>query len=328
MNAEEFESVKKCLRNEIETMKQNNRNLEKRIEEMKMNLVKMEDLNNNLKSEIIKSKELNERLITIESQGPESKSDSSLELIKNLEELMKVNQALKDRNDELEINMLNIPLQKSSQKSVEEEKSTKRKNDFRNESPKMSPKSKWSRKSSFLEADETIASLSDECDEILSLSDVDLHGSDLEEELDHVKIEIMKMISEKKQQQGAGSKETESVKKVQARVIQLEHENKKLRQTIEDLQPGMKKMHPHLKNQHLDVSVGEKSAPARIPDILVEQMPCIDRSSPDGQEREEETQHICSGKEDSSISSNRIKELESKIADREQASCKLLEEKK
>lgn len=322
MNTEDFESVKKCLRTEIETLKQNNRNLENKIEEMKVNLVKMEDLNNNLKSEIIKSKELNERLITIESFGPGSESDSSLELIKNLEELMKVNQALKDRNDELEINMLNIPLQKSSAKSVEEEKSTKRKNDFRNESPKMSPKSKWSRKSSFLEADETINSFSDECDEILSLSDVDLHGSDLEEELDHVKIEIMKMISEKKQQQGG--KDTDNIKKIQARVVQLEHENKKLRQTIQDLQPGMK-IHHH-KNQHLDVSVGEKSV--RIPDILVEQMPCIDRSSPDGQEREEENQHICSGKEDSSVSMKRIKVLELKNSDLEQSSCKLLEEKK
>lgn len=322
MNTEDFESVKKCLRTEIETLKQNNRNLENKIEEMKVNLAKMEDLNNNLKSEIIKSKELNERLITIESFGPGSESDSSLELIKNLEELMKVNQALKDRNDELEINMLNIPLQKSSAMSVEEEKSTKRKNDFRNESPKMSPKSKWSRKSSFLEADETINSFSDECDEILSLSDVDLHGSDLEEELDHVKIEIMKMISEKKQQQGG--KDTDNVKKIQARVVQLEHENKKLRQTIQDLQPGMK-IHHH-KNQHLDVSVGEKSV--RIPDILVEQMPCIDRSSPDGQEREEENQHICSGKEDSSVSMKRIKVLELKNSDLEQSSCKLLEEKK
>lgn len=322
MNTEDFESVKKCLRTEIETLKQNNRNLENKIEEMKVNLAKMEDLNNNLKSEIIKSKELNERLITIESFGPGSESDSSLELIKNLEELMKVNQALKDRNDELEINMLNIPLQKSSAMSVEEEKSTKRKNDFRNESPKMSPKSKWSRKSSFLEADETINSFSDECDEILSLSDVDLHGSDLEEELDHVKIEIMKMISEKKQQQGG--KDTDNIKKIQARVVQLEHENKKLRQTIQDLQPGMK-IHHH-KNQHLDVSVGEKSV--RIPDILVEQMPCIDRSSPDGQEREEENQHICSGKEDSSVSMKRIKVLELKNSDLEQSSCKLLEEKK
>lgn len=322
MNTEDFESVKKCLRTEIETLKQNNRNLENKIEEMKINLVKMEDLNNNLKSEILKSKELNERLITIESYGPGSESDSSLELIKNLEELMKVNQALKDRNDELEINMLNIPLQKSSAKSIEEEKPSKRKNDFRNESPKMSPKSKWSRKNSFLEADETITSLSDECDEILSLSDVDLHGSDLEEELDHVKIEIMKMISEKKQQQGG--KDTDSVKKVQARVSQLEHENKKLRQTIQDLQPGMKI--PHHKNQHLDVSLGEKSV--RIPDILVEQMPCIDRSSPDGQEREEENQHICSGKEDSSVSLKRIKDLELKNSDLEQSSCKLLEEKK
>ena len=40
MNAEEFESVKKCLRNEIETMKQNNRNLEITIEEMKMIITK------------------------------------------------------------------------------------------------------------------------------------------------------------------------------------------------------------------------------------------------------------------------------------------------
>ena len=320
MNAEDFESVKNCLKNEIEILKQKNRNLENKKEEMMINLVKMESLNNNLKSEIYKSKELNERLITIESYGYGSESDSSIELIKNLEELMKVNQALKDRNDELEINMLNIPLQQGPPKSVEEEKSSKRKNDFKNESPKMSPKSKWSRKCSFLEAEESSASLSDEGEEVLSLSDVDLTGGDLEEELDHVKMEIIKMISEKKQQ---GGKESEKAKECQTRVLQLEHENKKLKQTIKDLQLGMK-MHHH-KTQHLDVS-DEKVVP--IPDILVEQMPCIDRSSPDGQEREEENQHICSGKEDVSVSAQRIKELELKNSDLVQSKCKLLEEKK
>ena len=74
MNAEDFESVKNCLKNEIEILKQKNRNLENKKEEMMINLVKMESLNNNLKSEIYKSKELNERLITIESYGHGSES--------------------------------------------------------------------------------------------------------------------------------------------------------------------------------------------------------------------------------------------------------------
>ena len=119
MTAEEFESIKTCLKNEIELLKQNNKSLEFKIEEMKANLTKMEDLNTNLKTEIQKTKVLNERLITIESCNHGMENEASLELIKNLEELIKVNQALKDRNEELEINMLSIPLN-SNNKTADE----------------------------------------------------------------------------------------------------------------------------------------------------------------------------------------------------------------
>ena len=53
MNTEDFESVKKCLRTEIETLKQNNRNLENKIEEMKLNLLKMETKNANAALDLI-----------------------------------------------------------------------------------------------------------------------------------------------------------------------------------------------------------------------------------------------------------------------------------
>ena len=36
-------------------------------------------------------------------------ADESVDLIKNVEELIRVNKELKDRNDELEMNMLSIP---------------------------------------------------------------------------------------------------------------------------------------------------------------------------------------------------------------------------
>ena len=319
MNAEEFEAIKSSLKNEIENLKQNNKGLEIKIDEMKNNLLKMEDLNTNLRSEVQKSKIINERLITIENCSHGVENDASLELIKNLEELMKANQALKDRNDELEINMLSIPLQKTEVKSVDDEKCIKRKVDYNNESPKMSPKTKWSKKSDLIEVD-SIASLSDECDEILSLSDVDcsidLPSGHLVDELDHVKMEILKMISEKKQ---AGGKQSEKDEKYQSKVFQLEQENKKLRRTIKDLHNGMK-LNP--KDQQL---VDEKAIP--IPDILVEQMPCIDRSSPDGQEREEENHHICH-KEDTSVNNEKMEKLEQSNSELELSNSKLLEENK
>ena len=39
------------------------------------------------------------------------KAEESLYMIKNVEELVRVNKELKDRNDELEINMLSIPFE-------------------------------------------------------------------------------------------------------------------------------------------------------------------------------------------------------------------------
>ena len=317
MTAEEFETLKNCLKNEIDTLKLTNKSLENKIEDMKLNLVKMEDLNTNLKSEIQKSKDLNERLITIENCNHGTENEASLELIKNLEELMKVNQALKDRNDELEINMLNIPLKPTM--SSEEEKSTKRKVEYSSESPKLSPKTKWSKKSDFIEVD-SIASLSDECDEILSLSDVDcnidLTRGNLEFELDHVKLEIMKMISEKKQ---AGGKDTEKLKETQSRILQLEQENNSLRKTIKDL-------HLSMKSYQKDQQLSEEMV-VPIPDILVEQITCIDRSSPDGQEREEDNLHSCR-KEDNHVIEEKLVKLELCNSDLKFSNNKLLEEKK
>merc|ERR1719410_2289381 len=117
----------------------------------------------------------------------------------------------------------------------------------------------------------------------------------------------------------AGGKQSEKDEKYQSKVFQLEQENKKLRRTIKDLHNGMK-LNP--KDQQL---VDEKAIP--IPDILVEQMPCIDRSSPDGQEKEEENHHICH-KEDTSVNNEKMEKLEQNNSELELSNNKLLEENK
>ena len=273
-----------------------------------------------MKTEIQKTKVLNERLITIESCNHGMENEASLELIKNLEELIKVNQALKDRNEELEINMLSIPLN-SNNKAADEEKTIKRKVQHNSESPKLSPKIKWSKKSDFIDVD-TISSLSDECEEILSLSDVDcnieISSGTMEYELDHVKMEIMKMISEKKQ---AGGKENEKVKEIQNKVFHLEQENKNLKQTIKDLHHSMKL---NLSDSHQEKL---EEVDDTIPDILVEQINCIDRSSPDGQEREED---IIALKKNENIkaSEEKIEQLNINNKELQLSNSKLLEEKK
>ena len=325
MTSEEFESIKTCLKNEIELLRQNNKSLETRIEEMKINLVKMENLNSNLKTEVQKSKDLNERLLTIDNSSQRLESEASLELIKNLEELMKVNQALKDRNDELEINILNAntPLhdhQPTKQQGVVEleEKCAKRKVDYQNAgSPNMSPKTKWSKKT---ECSVDSVDEDDECDdEVLAVSALDVSTGSMELELDHVKMEIMKMISEKKQVKAdKGNEDNEKVKKVQDRVNQLELENKKLKQTIQELHHSIKIEPGDLKNHRI----------VAMPDIVVEQIGCIDsidRSSPDGQEKEEE---VLNTKEDIVMMDARIEQLQQANNDLDNTNSKLLEEKK
>ena len=47
-------------------------------------------------------------MILIFSDPEVPATDASLELIKNIEDLVRVNKDLKDRNDELELNMLSI----------------------------------------------------------------------------------------------------------------------------------------------------------------------------------------------------------------------------
>ena len=172
MCSEEFESIKSCLRNEIDLLKENNKNLEGRIEEMKINLMKMENLNINLKTEVQKSKDLNQRLITIENCSQQKENEASLELIKNLEELMKVNQELKDRNDELETNIINSPKDQSFSQKVDEEKCVKRKVDLQNVSPNMSPKTKWSKKTESLGND--FDDIDEECEELLAVTEANV----------------------------------------------------------------------------------------------------------------------------------------------------------
>ena len=311
MCSEEFESIKSCLRNEIDLLKENNKNLEGRIEEMKINLMKMENLNMNLKTEVQKSKDLNQRLITIENCSQQKENEASLELIKNLEELMKVNKELKDRNDELETNIINSPKDQPISQKIEEEKCVKRKVDLQNVSPNMSPKTKWSKKTESLGND--FNDIDEECEELLAVTEA-TSGS-MEVELDHVKMEIMRMISEKKQASEL-SDDNEKVKKMRDRVNQLELENKKLKQTIQEL-------HSSMKIDPGDIHAEEDRA-VRMPDIVVEQITIIDRSSPDGQEKEEEAPHA---KEDVVKMDARVEQLELRNNELVTANNKLLEEK-
>ena len=128
----------------------------------------------------------------------------------------------------------------------------------------------------------------------------------------------MKMITEKKQA-GAGGTEAEKVKKFQTKAFQLEQENKKLKQTIQDLHHSIKLNH---KDPHQQVP---EEIVVSMPDIVVEQITSIDRSSPDGQEKEEENHHSCKN-EDGNV--ERIEILETNISDLKLSNNKLLDEKK
>ena len=49
-------------------------------------------------------------MITIFSDPQVTATDASLDLVKNIEDLVRVNKELKDRNEELELNMLSNAL--------------------------------------------------------------------------------------------------------------------------------------------------------------------------------------------------------------------------
>jgi hypothetical protein len=103
------------------------------------------------------------------------------------------------------------------------------------------------------------------------------HCQTLEEELNHVKLEIVMMMSEK----DASSKESHTLKKHEVKISELEEENEKLKQVVKQLEHSLKT------DQHHQNQPEEKVS---IPDVLVDTSSFLDlitftdRTSPDGQE--------------------------------------------
>ena len=101
----------------------------------------------------------------------------------------------------------------------------------------------------------------------------------LEDELDHVKSEIMKMMSEKEQ----GTKGDQKLEKYQHKITELEEENQRLKHLVKELD---------LETKTKAVEQDKSDKTVNIPDILIANNGCsaaisADRSSPDGQETDE-----------------------------------------
>ena len=107
------------------------------------------------------------------------------------------------------------------------------------------------------------------------------HCQTLEDELDHVKLEIVKMMSVK----DASSKESQTLKNYEVKISELEEENEKLEKVVKHLELSQK---TDSVDQH---QTDEKWS---IPDIIVVNSSFVDlitntdRTSPDGQEIEDE----------------------------------------
>jgi len=98
-------NLKKC----IEKLHKENGNLINKFEENVSKLNKTENLNKQLKKEISDTNKLRDRLLLIEESTSFDGLDSSMDLIKKVEEFSKINKDLKDRNDELETNLQILP---------------------------------------------------------------------------------------------------------------------------------------------------------------------------------------------------------------------------
>ena len=108
-----------------------------------------------------------------------------------------------------------------------------------------------------------------------------MHCQTLEDELNHVKLEIVKMMSVK----DASSKESQTLKNYEVRISELKEENEKLKQAAKHLDHSLM-TDPH--DQH------QPDEKVSIPDILVatssfvDMITNTDRTSPDGQEIDDE----------------------------------------
>jgi len=295
-----FELAERRHKEEINSLIQRNNQLEHEIKTTNRRIQETEDLNCTLKTELESTRVLTGRLSSIDNfPGPKfDETEASLDLVKNVEELVRVNKELKDRNEELEINMLSIPFKDSSPTS-QYAKKTKRKSCHPSNSPSSSSMFKLKKKNQnlteippelkYLAYDYEIEN--DE-DDILSLSDIWCNFDDqdkvsssnltepcatLGDELDHVKYEIVKMISEK----GQISTENEIIQNYKIKISELQEESEKLRQTVKELE-CTSFSDPHNSQRMQDNST--------LPDILVDNnsfkdpITSSDRSSPDGQE--------------------------------------------
>ena len=132
----------------------------------------------------------------------------------------------------------------------------------------------------------------------ISSPSVSENCNSLEAELDHVKLEIVKMMSEKEEK----SKEANRVQSYEKKISELEEQNILLEKEILMLSTSNK---TEIFNQ---IKAEENIF---LHDIL------LDRSPPDGQEREDNSQ----------TSSPSLK-MEIEIESRDQENCKILEENK
>ena len=137
----------------------------------------------------------------------------------------------------------------------------------------------------------------------LSSPHVSENCNSLEAELDHVKLEIVKMMTEKEQK----SKEANQVKSYEMKISELEEQNKLLKREILSITTS---------NMTEKSNQPKSEETLCLPDILV------DRSPPDGQEREDDSQsNHC-------IASSPFLKMDIELESKDQGNDKILEEKK
>eukprot|EP00090_Calanus_glacialis_P014347 TRINITY_DN23134_c0_g1_i14.p1 TRINITY_DN23134_c0_g1~~TRINITY_DN23134_c0_g1_i14.p1 ORF type:complete len:677 (-),score=207.88 TRINITY_DN23134_c0_g1_i14:108-2138(-) len=133
-----FEDLHRRMEKEFNTLIEKNKKLEDELESKNEKMAEMEEVNSCLRKKMEKPG----HLLRIESC---QETDSTQDLIYNVEELVRVNKDLKDRNEELEIKILVNSFTDCLPNSLQENK-MKRKGCLLPESPPSSSKSKMTKK--------------------------------------------------------------------------------------------------------------------------------------------------------------------------------------
>lgn len=106
-----LEQIEIKMKMEIKFLTQRNKQLEDEINTTNSKLRESIELNSCLKSKVNNAKILTDRLLVIEAYPRVTETDTSLDIIKNLEDLARVNKELRDRNKELELKMISNALE-------------------------------------------------------------------------------------------------------------------------------------------------------------------------------------------------------------------------